>query len=152
MEVDKAEARSEESRRSAEIKVNIAKREMDNLIDQKYTVQANVSAFMMHSAYIEMCGMLCNEELSRPEFDALLQKGLTAAVGERSNTDPKLGTQAGAALKLSLDRIQGLAVLRKRPMAVYERGGYWGGKEIPPHPSYALLKRAKLTPEFDPPK
>ena len=42
--------------------------------------------------------------------------------------------------------------MRKRPMAVYERGGYWGGKEIPPHPSYALLKRAKLTPELDPPK
>ena len=63
-----------------------------------------------------------------------------------------LGLQAGAALRLSLDRIQGLALLQKRPMAIYERGGHWGETEIPPHPSYALLKRAKLTPEFDPPK
>ena len=77
---------------------------------------------------------------------------LAAAVGDSSNTNPMLGLQAGAALRLSLDRIQGLAVLRKRPMAVYERGGYWGETKIPPHPSYALLKRAKLTPEFDPPK
>ena len=114
-------------------------------------MQSNITAFMMHDAYVEMCGMLSNEDLTRPEFDALLQKGLTAAVGERFNTDPTLGSQAGAALKLSLDRMQGLAVLRKRPMAVYERGGYWGGVYVPPHPSYALLKRAKLTGEFDPP-
>ena len=54
--------RLEQSRRNEE--------ELKKLLDQKHTEQANVSAFMMHSAYIEMCGMLCNEELSRPEFDA----------------------------------------------------------------------------------
>ena len=111
--MDKAEARSEELRRSAEIKANLATRAMDKLVDQKYTVQANISSFMTHSAYIEMCGMLYNEELSRPDFDALLKKGLAEAVGDRFNMDPKLGVQAGAALKLSLERIPRLGCLAK---------------------------------------
>ena len=40
---------------------------------------------MMHDAYVEMCGMFSNEDLTRPEFDAFLRKGLTAAVGMRDN-------------------------------------------------------------------
>ena len=113
---------------------------------------SNLSDFTKHESFIELCGLLGTKDIERSEFDALCSKGMRAAFGALGDQDDSLGEQAGAALRLSLDRIQGLAILRKRPMAIYERGGHWGGKEIPPHPSYALLKRAKLTPEFDPPK
>ena len=101
--------------------------------------------------FFELCGLLGTKDIERTEFDALCSKGMSEASGKSGNMDDTLGEQAGAALLPSLDRIKGLAVLRKRPMAGYERGGHWGEKEIPPHPSYALLKRAKLTPEFHPP-
>ena len=113
---------------------------------------SNLSDFTKHESFIELCGLLGTKDIERSEFDALCSKGMRAAFGALGDQDDSLGEQAGAALRLSLDRIQGLAILRKRPMAIYERGGHWGGKEIPPHPSYALLKRAKLTPEFDPPE
>ena len=115
------------------------------------TLLANLSSFMKHDSFYELCGLLGTKDIERSEFDALCSKGMAEASGELGNLNDTLGEQAGAALLLSLDRIKGLAVLRKRPMAGYERGGYWGEKEIPPHPSYALLKRAKLTPEFHPP-
>ena len=148
VDVNKAEARSEESRRSAEIRANLATKAMDKLVDQKFTVQANISAFMTHSAYIEMCGMLYKEELSRPDFDTLLKKGLAEAVGDRFNTNPKLGVQAGAALKLSLDRIfeeKGKAILKECPAAAGWSGGYNSWGYCAPHPGYHILKRAKLT-------
>ena len=113
---------------------------------------SNLSDFTKHESFIELCGLLGTKDIERSEFDALCSKGMRVAFGALGDQDDTLGEQAGAALRLSLDRIQGLAILQKRPMAIYERGGHWGGKEIPPHPSYALLKRAKLTPEFDPPK
>ena len=115
------------------------------------TLFTNLSSFMKQDSFYELCGLLGTKDIERTEFDALCSKGLVEASGELGNLNDTLGEQAGAALLLSLDRIKGLAVLRKRPMAGYERGGYWGEKEIPPHPSYALLKRAKLTPEFHPP-
>ena len=114
-------------------------------------LQTNLSSFVKHDSFYELCGLLGTKDIERSEFDALCSKGMAEASGELGNLNDTLGEQAGAALLLSLDRIKGLAVLRKRPMAGYERGGYWGEKEIPPHPSYALLKRAKLTPEFHPP-
>ena len=78
--------------------------------------------------------------------------GMAEAVGGCYNANARLGVQAGANLMQRLERIRGLAILEKRPMAKYERGGTWGEMKIPPHPSYALLKRAKLTSEFDPPE
>ena len=114
-------------------------------------LRTNLSSFVKHDSFYELCGLLGTKDIERSEFDALCSKGMAEASGELGNLNDTLGEQAGAALLLSLDRIKGLAVLRKRPMAGYERGGYWGEKEIPPHPSYALLKRAKLTPEFHPP-
>ena len=114
-------------------------------------LQTNLSSFVKHDSFYELCGLLGTKDIERSEFDALCSKGMAEASGKLGNLNDTLGEQAGAALLLSLDRIKGLAVLRKRPMAGYERGGHWGEKEIPPHPSYALLKRAKLTPEFHPP-
>ena len=125
---------------------------MNGLIDQKCAMQANITAFTTHRAYIEMCGMLYNEEISRPNFDTFLRMGMAEAVGGCYNANARLGVQAGANLMQRLERIRGLAILEKRPMAKYERGGTWGEMKIPPHPSYALLKRAKLTSEFDPPE
>ena len=119
---------------------------------------ANLSSFMKHDSFYELCGLLGTKDIERSEFEDLCSKGMRVAFGALGDQDDTHGEQAGEALKLSLearqlslDRIQGLAILQKRPMAIYERGGHWGGKEIPPHPSYALLKRAKLTPEFHPP-
>ena len=114
-------------------------------------LQTNLSSFVKHDSFYELCGLLGTKDIERSEFDALCSKGMAEASGKLDNLNDTLGEQAGAALLPSLDRIKGLAVLRKRPMAGYERGGCWGEKEIPPHPSYALLKRAKLTPEFHPP-
>ena len=83
VDVNKAEARSEESRRSAEIKANLATRAMDKLVDQKYTVQANITAFMTHSTYIEMCGMLYNKEITPPFVPQ------TQRASDVSNVDPE---------------------------------------------------------------
>ena len=62
--------------------------------------------------------------------------------------NPELGAQAGAALKLSLDRIfeeKGKAILKECPAAAGWSGGYNSWGYCAPHPGYHILKRAKLT-------
>ena len=105
---------------------------------------------------IELCGLLSTNKIERSEFDALYMVGVKKVSGAREygNPDTTLGKQAGATLARNLDHIYrtwGLAILKKRPMAKYECGGNWDGIPIPPHADYPLLKRARLTKEFDPP-
>ena len=80
-------------------------------------LQTNLSNFVKHDSFYELCGLLGTKDIERSEFDALCSKGMAEASGEMGNLNDTLGEQAGAALLPSLDRIKGLAVLRKRPMA-----------------------------------
>ena len=113
-------------------------------------LQTNLSSFVKHDSFYELCGLLGTKDIERPEFDALCSKGMAEASGKMDNLDGTLGKQAGAALGLELDRIfhkKGMAILKECPMAAGWKGGVNSWGYCAPHPEYHILKRARLTTE-----
>ena len=114
------------------------------------TLLANLSSFMKHDSFYELCGLLGTKDIERSEFDVMCSKGMIEASGELGNLDKTLGVQAGATLGASLDPVfhkKGKAILKKCPAAAGWKGGVNSWGYCAPHPEYHVLKRAKLTIE-----
>ena len=125
-----------------------------DLVKENMALRNNLTDFTVHSAAIELYGMLGTNQIERSEFDALYNAGVKKATGagRYGNPDTTLGKQAGAALALELDRIfhkKGMAILKKCPMAAGWKGGVNSWGYCDPHPEYHILKRARLTTEDD---
>ena len=126
-----------------------------DLVKENMALRNNLTDFTTHSAAIELYGMLGTNQIERSEFDALYNAGVKKATGagRYGNPDTTLGKQAGAALALELDSVfrrKGKAILEKCPNAAGWKGGENAWGYCAPHPEYHVLKRAKLTNEFDP--
>ena len=113
-------------------------------------LQTNLSSFVKHDSFFELCGLLGTKDIERSEFDVLCSKGMSEASGKSGNMDDTLGVQAGASLGVSLDPIfrkKGMAILKKCPAAAGWKGGENSWGYCAPHPDYHVLKRARLTAE-----
>ena len=111
-------------------------------------MRTNLSSFVKHDSFFELCGLLGTKDIERSEFDVLCSKGMSEASGKSGNMDDTLGVQAGASLGVSLDPIfrkKGMAILKKCPAAAAWKGGKNSWGYCPPHPDYHVLKRARLT-------
>ena len=125
-----------------------------DLVKENMALRNNLTDFTVHSAAIELYGMLGTNQIELSEFDVLYNAGVKKATGagRYGNPDTTLGKQAGAALALELDRIfhkKGMAILKKCPMAAGWKGGVNSWGYCDPHPEYHILKRARLTTEDD---
>ena len=113
-------------------------------------LQTNLSSFVKHDSFYELCGLLGTKDIERSEFDVMCSKGMIEASGESGNMDDTLGVQAGASLGASLDSVfrkKGKAILEKCPNAARWKGGENAWGYCAPHPEYHILKRARLTTE-----
>ena len=113
-------------------------------------LQTNLSSFVKHNSFYELCGLLGTKDIERSDFDVLCSKGMSEASGKSGNMDDTLGVQAGASLGVSLDPIfrkKGMAILEKCPAAAGWKGGKNSWGYCAPHPDYHVLKRARLTTE-----
>ena len=112
-DTDTAERSAANAWKEVKFSAGCSERVVSDKVRQQHVQQANLTTFMRHSSYIEMCGMLSREELTRSEFDTFLEKGLKEAVGKHDNLDKTLGDRAGAALAWG----------KPRPHLLHQRNG-----------------------------
>ena len=62
----------------------------------KETLHANLSSFVKHDSFYELCGLLGTKDIERSEFDVMCSKGMIEASGELGNLwTRRLGCRQG---------------------------------------------------------